>query len=133
MTYPGPKPSLSSSSSSCYRLDQRPPFERPSDLLKLSLVILGEVANLLLQPVDVLAQGVLLHPCLLVDLLDLLQVLVVLQPQLVRALRLALVHLLLQLLNQTCTIVNPDIWDEEKKGDFGYRSILSAPLSQPAP
>lgn len=71
--------------------------------MKLALVVFGEVTNLLLQAVDVLAQGVLFHPCLLVDLFDLLEVLVVLEPQLIRTLCLALVHLLLQLLDQTCT------------------------------
>ena len=85
--------------------NQRPPLKGHSDLLKLALIVFGEIADLLLQAVNVLAQGVLLHPSLLVDLLDLLQVLVVLQPQLVRALRLALVHLLLQLLDQTCTVI----------------------------
>ena len=81
------------------------PLKRHSNLLKLALVVLGEVANLLLQAVDVLAQGVLLQPRLLVDLLDLLQVLVVLQPQLVSALCFALIYLLLQLLNKTCTAI----------------------------
>ena len=71
-------------------------------LLKLALVVLGEVANILLQRVDVLAEAVLLRPRLLVHLLDLLHVLVVLQAQLVGALCLALLNLLLQLRNQTC-------------------------------
>ena len=69
--------------------------------MELALIVFGEVANLLLQGVDVLAQGVLLRPRLLVDVLDLLEVLVVLEAQLVGALRLALVHLLLELLDQT--------------------------------
>ena len=71
-------------------------------LLKLALVVLGEVANILLQRVDVLAQAVLLRPRLLVHLLDLLHVLVVLEAQLVGALCLAFLNLLLQLRNQTC-------------------------------
>ena len=33
--------------------------------------------------------------------------------------------------NSESRIWIPDIWDEEKEGDIGYRSILSAPLSQP--
>ena len=70
--------------------------------MKLALVVLGEVANILLQRVDVLAEAVLLRPRLLVHLLDLLHVLVVLQAQLVGALCLALLNLLLQLRNQTC-------------------------------
>ena len=83
-------------------IDQKLPLEKHSDLLELALIVFGEVANLLLQGVDVLAQGVLLRPRLLVDILDLLEVLVVLEAQLVGALRLALIHLLLQLLNQPC-------------------------------
>ena len=78
-------------------------------LLKLALVVLGEVANILLQRVDVLAQAVLLRPRLLVHLLDLLHVLVVLEAQLVGALCLTLLNLLLQLRNQTCKQFSQDV------------------------
>ena len=90
-------------------IGQRPALERHSDLLELALIVFGEVANLLLQGVDVLAQGVLLRPRLLVDLLDLLEVLVVLEAQLVGALCLAFLNLLLQLRNQTCKQFSQDV------------------------
>ena len=77
--------------------------------MELALIVFGEVANLLLQGVDVLAQGVLLRPRLLVDLLDLLEVLVVLEAQLVGALCLAFLNLLLQLRNQTCKQFSQDV------------------------